>query len=159
MDFIHPVASEKISSGYGFRKDPFDKKIKWHKGIDYAVPTGTKVFPSLGGIVESVENSPSYGLKIVLNHGNGIKTLYAHLERSLVNINDYVNQDIPIALSGNSGTSTGSHLHFEIFINSNTVDPKKYLKLPPKTNQPTNQPTKNYIPLIFIGGIFFYLFK
>jgi murein DD-endopeptidase MepM/ murein hydrolase activator NlpD len=158
MDFIHPVASEKISSGYGFRKDPFTKKVSWHKGLDYAVPTGTRVFPSLGGIVENLEISPSYGLKILLDHGSGIKTLYAHLDKSLVNAGDYVSQDTPIALSGNSGTSTGSHLHFEIYINKNNVDPKKYLKLPPKqTNQLTQQ--KNLIPLILIGGIFFYLYK
>jgi len=158
MDFTHPVASSKVSSGYGFRKDPFTKKIAWHKGLDYAVPTGTQVFPSLGGIVENVEISPSYGLKILLDHGNGIKTLYAHLERSLVNIGDYVSQDSPIAFSGNSGSSTGSHLHFEIYINKNTVDPKKYLKLPLKpTNKPTQQ--KNFLPLILISGILFYLSK
>jgi murein DD-endopeptidase MepM/ murein hydrolase activator NlpD len=158
MDFTHPVASYKISSGYGFRKDPFTKKIAWHKGLDYAVPTGTQVFSSLGGIVENVEISPSYGLKILLDHGSGIKTLYAHLEKSLVNIGDYVSQDTPIALSGSSGASTGSHLHFEIYINENTVDPKKYLKLPLKpTNKPTQQ--KNLLPLILISGIFFYISK
>jgi murein DD-endopeptidase MepM/ murein hydrolase activator NlpD len=156
MDFTHPVKILKISSGYGFRKDPFNKKMSWHEGIDYSIPIGTSVFPSLNGIVEKIENTPSYGLKIILNHGSGIKTLYAHLEKVLVNIGDYVTQDTIIALSGNSGKSTAPHLHFQIFINSKSVDPKKYLKLPTKTNQPTKP---NLIPLIIIGGIFFYLYK
>lgn len=156
MDFTHPVKILKISSGYGLREDPFTGKMSYHAGLDYSIPIGTSVLPSLNGTVEKIENTPSYGLKIILDHGSGIKTLYAHLEKVLVNIGDYVTQDTVMALSGNSGRSTAPHLHFQIFINSKSIDPKKYLKLPTKTNQP-NKP--NIFPLIIISGILFYLYK
>ena len=154
MDFIHPVGEYKISSYYGWRIDPFTKKISFHKGLDYATPVNTLVYASLPGkvIVSSFEKS--FGNYIILDHGENIQTLYAHLNESLVKIGDYVNQNDAIAKTGNSGRSTAPHLHFEILINKKSIDPKKLLKLPPQTT-----PKNNIFPLIIIGGIIFYLYK
>lgn len=154
MDFIHPVGTEKISSGYGYRKDPFTNKISFHKGLDYSVPINTLVYPSLNGIVIKSDYEPSYGNRILIDHGNGIKTLYAHLNRSLVKTGEYVTQDTEIAYSGNSGRSTAPHLHFSIFINDKSVDPSKFLKLPLESKK-----QKSLIPLFIIGGIFLYLYS
>lgn len=154
MDFIHPVGTEKISSGYGYRKDPFTNKISFHKGLDYSVPINTLVYPSLNGIVIKSDYEPSYGNRILIDHGNGIKTLYAHLNRSLVKIGEYVTQDTPIAYSGNSGRSTAPHLHFSIFINDKSVDPSKFLKLPLESKK-----QKSLIPLFIIGGLFLILYS
>lgn len=154
MDFIHPVGTEKISSGYGYRKDPFTNRISFHKGLDYSVPINTLVYPSLNGIVIKSDYEPSYGNRILIDHGNGIKTLYGHLNKSLVKIGEYVTQDTKIAYSGNSGRSTAPHLHFSIFINDKSVDPSKFLKLPHESKK-----QKSLIPLFIISGLFLYLYS
>lgn len=151
MDFTHPVASDIISSGYGWRKDPFTGKLSFHKGLDYKVKENTPVFPALPGKVILSANSPSYGNYIILEHSDDLKTLYAHLNKSIVKANQEVNQDDIIAYSGKSGRATGYHLHFEIYYKNNTIDPKKLLKLPPQNF--------SFIPLVLISGIIFLIYK
>ena len=155
MDFTHPVGTEKISSGYGYRKDPFTNKISFHKGLDYSVQLNTLVYPSLPGTILNTDYEPSYGNRILIDHGNGIKTLYAHLNSFLSKVGDKVTQDNPIAYSGNSGRSTAPHLHFSIFINDKTVNPSKFLKLPFEPKKTPN----NIFPLIIVSGLFFFLYK
>lgn len=118
-------AKGRISSLYGLRIDPFTKKnVANHKGIDIAVPSGTAVKASLDGKVHISRFDPTYGNYIVVIHSEGIKTLYAHLSERKVEEGDTVHQGDVIALSGNTGNSTGPHLHFEILMGGTTrVDP------------------------------------
>ena len=154
MDFNHPTSILKLSSGYGWRKDPFNNKWSFHKGLDYVIPLNTLVYPSLPGKVIKTDTETTYGKRIIIDHGNDIKTLYAHLNKFLVTEGQEVNQDQPIAESGNSGRSTAPHLHFEIFINKKTIDPLKVLKLPPQVKPPINI----FLPII-IGSFIFFLYN
>lgn len=98
-----------------------------HKGLDIAAPTGTKINPCASGIVEKAEYSGALGNLVVINHGNGVTTCYAHCSKMLVNVGDEVNTDTVIALVGSTGNSTGPHLHLEIKIDGKTINPQKYL--------------------------------
>ncbi|MEN2986421.1 MAG: peptidoglycan DD-metalloendopeptidase family protein [Thermodesulfovibrionaceae bacterium] len=112
-----------ISSKFGLRVDPIDGKIKYHKGIDIAVPEGTEVKPVLPGKVIYSGYSSGYGNCIVVEHENGTQTVYAHNSKNLVNVGDIVTENTTIALSGSTGRTTGPHLHFEVRKNGKTIDP------------------------------------
>ena len=104
--------------------------MRWgrmHKGIDWATPVGTAVRASCGGTVVSAGWSSGYGYCITLRHPDGRQTRYAHLSKILVSAGQHVDQNERIALSGNTGRSTGPHLHFEIIINGSQVNPLSYL--------------------------------
>ncbi len=111
--FIRPV-SGRISSGYGFRKDPFSNKKKFHKGIDIACKMNSKVRASADGKIIFKGYLPSYGKVIIIQHLNGYQTLYGHLKKIIHHKKTFVKQGELIAYSGNSGISTGPHLHFEV---------------------------------------------
>jgi murein DD-endopeptidase MepM/ murein hydrolase activator NlpD len=111
--FIHPV-SGRITSGFGVRKDPFTEKHKFHKGIDIACSTGTKVVASAEGKVVFSGTKRGYGRTIVIEHRNGYQTLYGHLSKLSVKSGQSVKQGQKIALSGMTGRATGPHLHFEV---------------------------------------------
>lgn len=121
--FIIPVNGAKVTSNYGWRA--WQGKV--HTGIDYGVSTGTKVVASCAGKVIQAGWNGGYGYCITIQHSNGIKTRYAHLSKVLVSVGQTVSQGEKIALSGNTGNSTGPHLHFEIIVNGTAVDPRKYL--------------------------------
>lgn len=151
MNFIHPVEFKKISSGYGYRIDPFTGKNNFHRGIDYIVPTGTPVKASMNGTVLNIKDSKTgFGLSIIIDHENGFYTLYGHLSKTLVNIGEKVTQGKKIGLSGSSGKSTGAHLHFAIRDNLDFKDPTKFLKYPspiPPSIQIYSNPSLIFIPL------------
>lgn len=115
----------RISDYFGCRTDPFNNShISKHKGLDIAVPKGTKVRASLDGKVTISQYDATYGHYIVITHSDGIKTLYAHLDSRFVNVGDEVERGQEIAASGSTGNSTGPHLHFEILMGGTTrVDP------------------------------------
>ena len=123
-DLIVPVTSYTFTSGY---------KMRWgrlHGGVDLAVPEGTPIYAADNGKVIVAGNLDNgYGNYIILDHQNGCKTLYAHNSELLVSVGDVVAQGDRIALSGNTGNSTGPHLHFEVQINDEKVDPQQYLTL------------------------------
>lgn len=118
--FIWPVTG-RISSQYGQRNG------RLHKGIDIAVPVGTKVKATKVGTVIYSGWVSGYGNTIMVDHGNGLVTLYGHNSKLLVTWGDKVKQGQAVALSGNTGRSTGPHLHFEIQVNGKAVNPKPYL--------------------------------
>lgn len=155
MIFIHPVDNFKtIVSGYGLRKDPFTGQIKFHKGIDYKIPMGTEVKASQDGkVIFSNENNSGYGKHIIIEHEENFYTLYAHLKELKPKVNDIVSKGEIIGFSGNSGRSTGAHLHFEIRNNKESLDPAKFLKY-----TITNE-TPYLKPLIFGAFILFFLSK
>ncbi|MFQ9126498.1 MAG: peptidoglycan DD-metalloendopeptidase family protein [Butyricicoccaceae bacterium] len=118
------------ASGLGYT---FTSAFKWrwgrlHSGVDLAVPEGTPVRASDNGKVILAENSgDGYGNYIILDHGNGFKTLYGHNSALCVSVGDIVSQGDLIAYSGNTGNSTGPHLHFEIHLDDEKVDPERFL--------------------------------
>ena len=125
--YIWP-AYGRISSGFGYRKKPNAKgATAYHQGLDIAVPTGTAVMASCGGTVIKAGWSGGYGNLVCIRHPDGRETRYAHLSRILVSVGQTVSQGQKIALSGNTGASTGPHLHFEIRIGGTPYNPLNYL--------------------------------
>lgn len=106
----HPVP---VSSAFGWRNDPFTGQARFHKGVDLAAAYGTEVRAYGGGVVQTAGERPGYGLTVVVDHGGGRETLYAHLSALSVAPGDVVEGGQPIARSGRSGRATGPHLHFE----------------------------------------------
>ena len=125
--YIKPISGGRQSSGFGRRKSPTKGASSYHKGVDWSVPTGTAVFASCGGTVARAGWGSGYGYCVYINHEDGRQTRYGHLSKVLVKVGQTVKQGERIALSGNTGVSTGPHLHFEILINGSQVNPLKYL--------------------------------
>ena len=119
-----------LTSGYGKRKDPITGENDKHAGIDLAAGEGTDIYPAKPGKVLFVRwDEDGYGHYLVINHGGNQATLYAHCSAILVAEGDEVTADTVIARVGNTGKSTGPHLHFEIIIDGKPVNPKKYLEV------------------------------
>lgn len=127
--FQNPLPSGVITSGYGYRKDPFTNKTAFHSGLDIAASKGTPIKSALSGVVElSQKSGGDYGNYIIVNHG-AFKTLYAHCEELTVNEGDFVSVGERIATVGSTGRSTGPHLHFEIRVGNTKIDPTPFIKL------------------------------
>lgn len=112
-----------VSSYFGWRSSPFSGKRSYHSGIDMAAPSGTSVYAALAGKVTTVSYNSVYGNYIIVTHHSGYKTLYAHLSATLVNVGKYVDTNTRIGKVGNTGMSTGPHLHFTVFKGGKTVNP------------------------------------
>lgn len=113
-------------SSFGFRVHPISRKRKLHTGIDFAAPHGTKIFAADDGIIRTKKWMRGYGNTIVITHGNGVETLYAHMSRFAgVSENQVVRAGQLIGYVGNTGASTGPHLHYEIRRGGRPVNPKK----------------------------------
>lgn len=125
--YVKPISGGRLSSGFGGRKAPTKGASTYHKGIDWATPTGTAVYASNAGTVVQAGWSSGYGYAVYINHADGRQTRYGHLSKVLVSVGQSVSQGQKIALSGNTGRSTGPHLHFEIRINGQAVNPLNYL--------------------------------
>ncbi len=123
--YIRPLYGGRRSSNFGWRSFRGGSN---HKGVDWATPTGTTIIASCGGTVTRSGWSNSYGYCIYIQHPDGFETRYAHNSKLLVSLGDTVVQGQAIALSGNTGDSSGPHLHFEIRKNGTPVDPDKYLE-------------------------------
>ena len=124
--YIYPIHG-RISSGFGKRKAPKKGASTYHKGIDFAVPTGTAVMASCGGTVIKAGWGSGYGYCVYIQHPDGKVTRYGHCSKVLVKTGQSVKQGEKIALSGNTGVSTGPHLHFEILIGGGQVNPLNYI--------------------------------
>lgn len=126
--FALPINSGVISSTYGYRSDPFTQKTKMHKGIDIAAEYGTLIYAVADGEVSYVGfDEYGFGNYLSIKHSNTLKTLYGHCSEILVSVGESVTKGQPIAKVGNSGVTTGSHLHFEIRIDGNCVNPLWYI--------------------------------
>ena len=117
-----------LSSYYGWRSSPFSGKRSYHSGIDMAAPQGTSIYAALGGTVSSVGYNNVYGNYVIVSHHSGYKTLYGHMSATLVTRGQYVTTDTRIGRVGNTGMSTGPHLHFTVYKFGKTVDPLSLLK-------------------------------
>ncbi len=124
-----PVWSYWVTSKFGYRKDPFNKKNAGHKGVDLASRTGNKIQIKAKGRVIKVEHSNrGYGNNVIIDHGNGFQTRYAHMNKIYVKKGDYLKIDATIGEVGNTGRSTGPHLHYEVLYQGHPVDPLPFMQ-------------------------------
>jgi murein DD-endopeptidase MepM/ murein hydrolase activator NlpD len=124
--FIYPTRG-RITDRFGMRQDPFTGMRRFHNGVDMAAPVGTPVVAAMSGKVSMLGYNATFGKYIILTHPEGFQTLYGHLDAFRVKKGESVKQGQLIADMGNSGYSTGSHLHFSIFHRGEPIDPFKYL--------------------------------
>ena len=122
-----PCTYTRISSPFGERIHPVYGKKSFHKGIDLAAPNGTPIYATADGVVAFAGVCNGYGNFIKLNHQNGYKTGYAHMSSMVVKTNDKVKKGDLIGYVGSTGTSTGNHLHYEVYYNDQVTDPAKTL--------------------------------
>lgn len=116
-----------MTSGFGMRRSPFSGKPKMHQGLDIAASIGTPVYATADGIVSQSETVAGYGKLVVIEHGYGYKTYYGHNSKLNVKVGQKVRRGDRIASVGNSGSSTGAHLHYEVRLNGVPLNPRKYL--------------------------------
>jgi murein DD-endopeptidase MepM/ murein hydrolase activator NlpD len=120
-------AKGRVTSGVGKRLSPWTGKVEFHSGIDIPNPIGTPVYAPGDGTVELAGQSDGNGRTIVLNHGQGVTTQYAHLSKTHVNRGDQVRKGQQIGEVGNTGKSTSPHLHYEVRVNGVPIDPRRSL--------------------------------
>ena len=125
--YIKPIYGGRLTSSFGPRKAPKKGASTYHKGVDWGTAKGTPVYASGGGTVIKAGWGSGYGYCVYLQHPDGRQTRYAHLSKVLVSVGQSVSQGQKIALSGNTGNSTGPHLHFEMLIGGKHVNPLAYL--------------------------------
>jgi len=127
---IQPVSNEKlkrIASGFGLRIHPIYKTRKSHLGLDFSAPIGTEIYATGNGIVKFAGNqADGYGNKVIIDHGYGYQTLYAHCSKILIRKGQKVKRGQKIALVGNTGRSTGPHLHYEVIRNNVKINPVNF---------------------------------
>lgn len=125
---LWPTESRVISSNFGYRSDPFKGLSAFHSGVDIAGNLGDPVYAALDGEVITSEQMGARGKYIVIKHANGLETWYMHLKGMLVSSGDKVSKGQKIGLLGNTGRSTGPHLHFQVVKQNKTVNPLTYVK-------------------------------
>lgn len=125
-----PIDADWLSSGFGYRIDPFTGKRSFHEGVDFSAEIGTPIKAAAGGVVIYSERHPEYGNMVEIDHGGDLVSRYAHASKLLVNPGDVVLQGQKIAEVGNTGRSSGPHLHFEIRHKDKPQNPIKFLKRP-----------------------------
>ena len=125
---IYPVNVPYRSSSYGWRQDPFRGVRAFHSGLDFSAAHGEPIIATAGGIVVEASQGRNYGKFITIKHGDGLETRYAHASKLFVKKGDLVNKKDIIALVGNTGRSTGPHLHYEIRLKGRPLDPTNYIR-------------------------------
>ncbi len=123
-----PVRAGYASSGFGRRSDPFSGFNEFHKGVDFSGPRGSDVLTVADGVVQFSGRSNGYGNTVEIDHGNGYMTRYAHNHENIVAVGDRVKAGQVIAKMGSTGRSTGSHVHFEVWLDGRVVNPGQYLR-------------------------------
>ncbi len=122
-----PITKGWLSSKYGTRNDPFTGKPEFHKGVDLAGKEGSDIISVAAGVVTWAGKRYGYGNLVEVTHGNGYVTRYGHAKEVLVKAGETIKKGHKIALMGNTGRSTGPHVHFEVWMDGRTVDPSKYI--------------------------------
>ncbi len=124
-----PVDTQWNASGYGWRTDPFTGEMAMHEGVDFPSPVGTPIRAAAAGIVVSSGRHPDYGNMVEIDHGNDLTTRYAHASKILVKVGQFVKRGQVVAEVGDTGRSTGPHLHFEVRVNGVAHNPNDFLRL------------------------------
>lgn len=122
-----PIEHAALVSLFGNRDDPLTGRRAFHAGLDFAAGAGSTIRAAAGGTVAVAGFRPDYGWVVEIEHGNGLRTRYAHASRLWVRAGDVVAPGEPIAAVGSTGRSTGPHLHFEVLRNGEATDPRRYL--------------------------------
>ncbi len=128
MPFGSPVSNPRITSGFGTRRDPFNRRLARHDGIDFAGPTGTPILAPADGVVVFAGVQRGYGRMVKIRHQFGFETLYAHLNRVRVSQGQTVRRGMRIGDMGSTGRSTGTHLHYEVHVDGKPVNPRKFIE-------------------------------
>lgn len=123
----HPVDVSYPTSSFGWRRHPITGRQKLHEGMDFSAPTGTPILAASGGIVTEARYATGYGKLVEITHGNGLTTRYAHASSILVSLGDVVEKGQLIARVGATGRTTGAHLHFEVRLDNQPLDPMLFL--------------------------------
>ncbi len=126
---IWPTVSTRVSSRYGYRKDPFSRRASFHAGVDIAGNSSDPIYTTADGVVTSANYDKAYGYNITVKHASGVSTHYAHLKKILVKDGQNVKQGETIGLLGSTGRSTGPHLHYEVLQKGKAIDPMPYIGL------------------------------
>jgi murein DD-endopeptidase MepM/ murein hydrolase activator NlpD len=142
-----PVDSLILTSSFGVRSDPFNGHRRAHKGIDIPGPVGTPIYATADGVVSRSERASGYGNLVAINHGNGIETRYGHMSKLIVGSNERVRRGQIIGLMGSTGRSTGSHLHYEVRIDGEAVNPMPFVESSDYVVAMSGKP-----PVIAMGG-------
>ena len=125
---MNPLKKMHVTCPYGWRIHPIYKDKRFHHGVDLRAPLATEIYAVLNGTVISVKTDSAYGLSVRIDHGHGVVSFYAHLSIAKVELGQLVASGEVIALSGNTGMSTGPHLHFGIYVDGKSVDPLGHLE-------------------------------
>jgi murein DD-endopeptidase MepM/ murein hydrolase activator NlpD len=125
---VNPAALEYISSGFGYRSDPFTGGAAFHAGLDFKGPVGAPIYAAAAGRVSFAGVRQGYGNCIEIDHGNGLMTRYAHMSRFVAALGQAVHAGDTIGAIGSTGRSTGPHLHFEVRIDDRPVNPRPFLE-------------------------------
>jgi murein DD-endopeptidase MepM/ murein hydrolase activator NlpD len=123
-----PINAAYNSSSYGWRIDPFTGEKAFHEGLDFTANIGTPIRAAADGIVSEADHTPDYGNIVKIEHGSGLETRYAHASKILVYVGERVVKGQVVAEVGSTGRSTGPHLHYEIRLNGEALDPRNYLR-------------------------------
>ncbi|MEW6399770.1 MAG: M23 family metallopeptidase [Bacillota bacterium] len=118
----------RLTSGFGYRRSPFGRRLEFHEGVDLAAPRGTPVRVVADGVVVFAGYKPGLGRTVTVDHGNGIQTVYGHHSSLMVRAGQHVKAGDVVAAVGDTGRATGDHLHFELHFNGRVVDPWPYLQ-------------------------------
>ncbi len=147
---IVPIEAHHVGSSFGRRIDPIAGIGAMHEGIDFVAETGTRVIASAGGVVAVAEYHPQYGKMIEIDHGNDFSSRYAHLSKISVKVGQVVRRGQPIGASGNTGRSTGPHLHFEVRFKGVAQNPARFLQMGAQTDlaaqSVATKPTRPSVP-------------
>ena len=123
----YPVVDCRMTSTYGRRQDPIDNITKFHSGVDLACAQGTPIYATADGVVSHSGWTSGSGYVIVLEHGNGYSTIYAHNKSNAVKVGDYVHRNDVVGYVGSTGRATGPHVHYEVLKDGKNVNPYQYL--------------------------------
>ncbi len=130
IPWIQPISNKDLkrtASGWGWRIHPIYKIRKFHYGMDFTAPTGTEIYATGDGVIEEMDNSRrGFGNSLIINHGYGYKTLYGHMSGYNVKVGQKVKRGDVIGFVGNTGLSTAPHLHYEVWLNGEKVNPVNY---------------------------------
>jgi murein DD-endopeptidase MepM/ murein hydrolase activator NlpD len=124
-----PLESYEIGSGFGVRGDPMNGHAAYHTGLDFRAPYMSPIYATAAGVVTYSGYRDDYGKVVEIDHGNGLTTRYAHMHRQTVSVGQRVAAHTQIGFLGSSGRATGPHVHYEVLVNGEPVDPGKFLNL------------------------------
>jgi murein DD-endopeptidase MepM/ murein hydrolase activator NlpD len=128
LPLARPIANAPVTSRFGARLDPFLGKPAMHTGVDFRAPSGYPIRATAGGTVLTAEWTGGYGNMVEIDHGNGLTTRYAHLSRILVHPGEVLSRGAVVGRAGSTGRSTGPHVHYEIRIDGEAIDPMRYIR-------------------------------